>query len=109
MRYVRGVHGELTNIPAVIDDVLAFIRDEPLSLPTSPADALAAHLAIGDDVIAPALIGAPLYRPGGRAGVAGADGVDLLDETPPPRERIDELIAQLDSGQLPEFRAIRLL
>ena len=108
MRYVRGVHGELTNIPAVIDDVLAFIRDEPLSRPTSPADALAAHLAIAE-VIAPALIGAPLYRPGGRAGVSGTDGVDLWDETPPPRERIDELIAQLDSGQLPEFRAIRLL
>ena len=45
MRYVKGVHGNLTNIPAVIHDTIAFVRGEALSLPSNLADGLAKHLA----------------------------------------------------------------
>jgi len=46
MRYVEGVHGSLTNIPAVYSDVFRWLKGEPLTqLAQTPEDALGGHLA----------------------------------------------------------------
>ena len=106
MRYVKGVHGNLTNIPAVIHDVLAFLRGKSLSLPATPGEALAEHLAAGDRPLAPGLNGSSLYSTAPEGHVADAD---LWNESPPAQQRIDEIIGLLDADKLPEFRAIRML
>jgi hypothetical protein len=46
LKYVKGVHGGLTNISAVYTDVFRWLREEPMSLlADTPEDALGGHLA----------------------------------------------------------------
>jgi len=46
LKYVKGVHGGLTNIAAVYSDVFRWLRDEPMTLlADTPEDALGGHLA----------------------------------------------------------------
>ena len=46
MKYVQGVHGSLTNIPAVYSDVFRWLKGEPLTqLADTPEDALGGHMA----------------------------------------------------------------
>jgi hypothetical protein len=45
IRYVKGVHGGLPNIPSVYMDVFSWLRDQPLQLPDSVKRALSMHLA----------------------------------------------------------------
>ena len=45
IRYVRGVHGGLPNIPDVYEDVFRCLRKEPMQLPASVDEALSMHLA----------------------------------------------------------------
>ena len=56
-RYVCGVHGGLSNIEAVYEDVFRCLKDEPLQLPKNVAGALSGHLAVSTPSKAPHLDG----------------------------------------------------
>lgn len=102
IRYVRGVHGSLMNIPAVHDDIFAFLGGKGLQLPTTPKGALARHLGGNDRSTAPALDGSA------RTATAGDEpGLWAEDEIGP--DRLRELVAAVEQGRLPEFERVRLL
>ena len=63
LRYVKGEHGSLQNIPSVIEDVLAWIADQPLSLADSPQGALSGHLSGEATSSAPHLDGSAGFNP----------------------------------------------
>lgn len=102
-RYVKGVHGGLTNIPEVWEDVFRWLREEPLKLPETPEEALARHLAPGEgESEAPHL--------DGTAGAAReSDDPGYWDLDPPAGELLSALEARLDEERLPEFHRVRLL
>lgn len=100
IRYVKGTHGGLTNIPAVAADVLAWFDGKPLNLPKTAEGALGQHLGAEEGMsAAPALDGS-----------GGADLFRSLPEyeapTPEFKARIE---AQLAAGQMPEVNRARLL
>jgi pimeloyl-ACP methyl ester carboxylesterase len=103
MRYVRGIHGGLPNIPAVSAEIFRWLKGETLQLPETPQGALSRHLAAEDDRSdTPHLDGTAL----------AADFTDdpgLWTETLPDARRIRELERLLDAEQLPEFARTRLL
>lgn len=101
-RYVRGVHGGLTNIPAVYEDVFRFLNAESMKLPANPANALSAHLADSDASEAPHLDGSA------RAD-AWSDDPGYWNEAALPDDALTALDARLDSDQLPAFNTVRLL
>lgn len=47
VRYVKGVHAGLPNIPAVYEEVFRWLNGEALQLPDTPEGALRQHLAVG--------------------------------------------------------------
>jgi pimeloyl-ACP methyl ester carboxylesterase len=101
IRYVRGVHGGLPNIPAVYRDVFRWFKDEPLKLPTSPAGALARHLAMDETVSqTPTLDG---------SSIATDDDPGYLDLDPVSEERTAELVEEVEAGHWPEFRSVSIL
>jgi hypothetical protein len=102
IRYVRGVHGGLTNIPAVYQDVFRWLADEPLQLPDSPEGALAGHLAEADVSDAPALDGSARITSRG-------DDPGYWHGTPPDAAAMAALDAQLEANALPDFIRVRLL
>lgn len=100
-RYARGIHGGLTNLPEVYEDVFRWLREEPLELPDTPQGALSRHLAPGAGRSeAPNLDG---------TGRAVSDDPGYLEMTPPTEERLAELEARLAEDRLPEITRIRLL
>jgi hypothetical protein len=102
IRYVYGVHGALTNIPAVYEDVFRCLRGETMQLSTTVAGALSGHLADSTASEAPNL--------DGTASVAsGADDSGLWQIDKPPAERMKQLEDLLAAGQLPEFGRLHLL
>ena len=97
-RYVYGVHGGLTNIEAVYQDVFRCLKNEPMKLSKSVAEALSGHLA------EPATSKAP-YLDGTAAVAAGGDDPGLWQIDNPSAERMQELEAMLSADQLPGFGA----
>lgn len=63
-RYVYGVHGGLTNIEAVYEDVFRCLKDDPMQLPKSVAGALSGHLADPTTSKAPHLDGTAVLAAG---------------------------------------------
>lgn len=102
-RYVRGVHGGLTNIPAVYNDVFRWLNNEEPTLADSPEGALAQHLAHGDgESTAPNLDGSARAQP-------FSDDPGLWDLAAPDTKRLQQLNADLDAGKIPEFQHLRWL
>lgn len=102
-RYVRGVHGGLTNIPAVYKDVFRWLHGEALALPDSPEGALSQHLAPGDgESVAPSLDGTYKTLP-------FSDDPGLWDLVGPDTARLRQLQADLDAGKVPEFQRLHWL
>lgn len=100
-RYVRGVHGGLTNLPDVYEEVFRWLRDEPLKLPDTPEGGLSRHLAPGaGQSEAPHLDG---------TGRAASDDPGYWSTTPPSGEGLADLEARLAEDRLPEIARIRLL
>jgi pimeloyl-ACP methyl ester carboxylesterase len=106
IRFIKGVHGGLPNIPAVQDDVLSWLsvgRLNRLKLPDSIEQALSQHLAPGD-----MLSTAPILDDTARSNAASDDpGLWLIDRS--DIARITALKADLEAGRLPEFTRIKIL
>ncbi len=101
-RYVRGEHGSMQNLPAVVKDVLAWVTDGPLALPASPEEALAQHLS-GE-----ATIGSSPNLDGSVDSSRHTDDYDRYQDIPAPR--VEELVAALNEGHsLPGLDLTRLL
>jgi hypothetical protein len=99
-RYVVGKHGGLPNIPAVSHDVLAWLTDGNLRLPVTCAGALSQHLSADtSDSPAPRL-----------DGTAVRDRLRVLPEyeDPTPEFR-EQVVKQLDAGQLAEINLVKIL
>lgn len=102
-RYVRGVHGGLTNIPAVYNDVFRWLKNEEPMLPNSPEGALSQHLAPEDnESIAPNLDGTATVS-------RFDDDPGLWNLVGPDSARLQQLIGNLNAGKLPEFQHVRWL
>jgi hypothetical protein len=101
-RYVKGVHGGLTNIPAVYDDVFRWLKGERLSsLATTPADAMGGHLSAGTDISdAPNLDGSAMAHDDD-PGYLNMAGFHQLDEAEADR--------RLERGVMPDFPLARIL
>ena len=84
VRYVYGVHGGLTNIPAVYRDVFRYLKNESLQLPDTVAGAVSGHLGGSTASEAPHLDGSALVP-----SASGDPG--LWDVKTPSDERIAEL------------------
>lgn len=96
IRYVRGVHASLPNIPAVYEDVFRWLKGDSLELPKTPAEALAKHLGVGSASVAPSLDGTS------RTSVHSDDpGYLGFDE--PTDEMLAHSRLQLETGALPAF------
>jgi pimeloyl-ACP methyl ester carboxylesterase len=102
-RYVRGVHGGLTNIPAVYEDIFRWLNEEEPELPDSPEGALSQHLAPGDgESVAPSLDGSDKALP-------FTDDPGLWNLAGPDAARLQQLQADLDAGKIHEFQHVRWL
>ena len=103
IRYVRGVHGGLTNIPAVWEDVFRWLNEETLELPDSAAGALSGHLAAGgSESLAPNLDGSARAQ-------RYSDDPGFLELEPIPADRLESYDAALNAGALQEFTRVKLL
>ncbi len=103
IRYVKGVHGGLPNIPAVYSAVFRWLREEEVDLPATPHEALSGHLAPGEaESEAPHLDGTIKAR-------QFSDDAGLWEVAGPEPGRIDEMQARLAAEQLSEFTRVRLL
>jgi len=102
IRYAKGVHGGLPNIPSVYLDVFNWLRGKPLKLPDSAEGALSGHMGGLDRSDAPHLDGtadASQY----------SDDAGLWNVDVPPAGRLDVLKQKLDKAALPEFTRVRAL
>jgi pimeloyl-ACP methyl ester carboxylesterase len=102
IRYVKGVHGGLPNIPAVYLDVFRWLREEPLQLPNSVKGALSMHLAGPEQSEAPHLDGTTAVD-------QYSDNPGLWNLSDASGERLDALKMELEREALPEFTRVRLL
>lgn len=103
IRYVRGVHGGLPNIPQVYEDVFRWLNDEPLQLPDTVEGALSQHLAPGDgESEAPHLDGTARAN-------RFSDDPGYWSLSDPDPQALQGLDAKLAQEQLPEFIQVRLL
>jgi len=103
IRYVKGVHGGLPNIPAVYSDVFRWLNEQHLQLPDNTFEALSGHLAPDEGKSeAPHL--------DGTAGVAPfGDDPGLWNLDAPDPVAMEAIKAKLETGQLPEFSRVRIL
>ena len=102
IRYARGLHGSLTNIPSVYEDVFRWLHDEPLQLPDDPQGALVGHLANSDVSDAPALDGSSRIT-------STSDDSGYWHDMPPDAAAMAALDAELATNALPDFIRVRLL
>lgn len=100
LRYVKGEHGSMQNISAVIKDALAWIVDRPLSLPDSPNGALIGQLSGEATSSAPHLDGSAAFNP-------YDDEYDRYRDL--PESRVKELVAEFEAGKLPALDLARIL
>ncbi|MDX3712265.1 lipase family alpha/beta hydrolase [Streptomyces europaeiscabiei] len=104
-RYAHAEHGTLPTVPAVYEDVLRFLSDEPMLLPSTAQAALQGHLAseqLTSDT--PALAGTHPRKAGTRD-----DDPGYLDFTPPSAEAIAQTKEDLVHGRLPEITGLHIL
>ena len=104
IRYVKGVHGGLTNIPTVYEDIFRWLNEEQLQLPDTPAGALSQHLADAatETSVTPHLDGtSQAFGTGDDAGLWHTE-----EFTPTRRQALQQA---LDAGQLPSFARVRIL
>lgn len=99
-RYVKGEHGGLQNIPAVAQDVLAWLDGDKLRLAETCNGAFSGHLSAIDEAS-----GAPLLEGAESAG-RYRDLPVYEDPTPELRAKI---AAQLDAGEMPLINLIKIL
>ncbi len=99
-RFVKGEHGGLQNIPAVAQDVLAWLDGEKLRLAETCKGALSGHLSAVDEES-----GAPLLD-GSENGSRYRDLPLYEDPTPELRAKI---AAELDAGGMPLINRIKIL
>ena len=102
MRYVQGVHGSLTNIPAVYSDVFRWLKGEPLTqLAESPEDALGGHLAaVTASSEAPHLDGSAR---------SSGDDPGYWNLSAPGPAQLSALDSELDRGAVPDFNLLKIL
>jgi|HubBroStandDraft_5_1064220.scaffolds.fasta_scaffold01038_7 pimeloyl-ACP methyl ester carboxylesterase len=102
MRYVSGVHGGLTNIPAVYSDVFRWLKGEPLTqLADTPEDALGGHLAgATSSSEAPQLDGSAR---------ASGDDPGYWQLSAPDATKLSALQGDLDRGVVPDFNLLKIL
>jgi pimeloyl-ACP methyl ester carboxylesterase len=101
-RYVRGVHGGLTNIPAVYNDVFSYLKGQAMQLPQTVPGALSTHLAGSVASEAP-------HLDGSASAPAFSSNPGLWNIEAPSADRMAELEGMLEADQLPGFSRIRLL
>jgi hypothetical protein len=102
MRYVEGVHGSLTNIPAVYSDVFRWLKGEPLTqLAQTPEDALGGHLAA-----ATASSEAPHLDGSARS---SGDDPGYWQLSAPDPAHLRALDSELDRGAVPDFNLLKIL
>lgn len=100
MRFVKGVHGGLTNIPEVYSGVFDWLNGQPLNLPDSVNKALAGHLAPGSGSEAPHLDGTARTV---------QDDPGYWDLPMPDPPLLEELNNALDTTGMAAFHRVRLL
>lgn len=99
-RFVKGSHGNIQNVPSVAREVLAWIADDPLTLPDTPQGALGTHLA-GSDV-------SPTPHLDASDGIGTVDDeYDRYHEVDPAR--VEQMIAEVEAGRLPDINLVRIL
>ncbi|OQP47222.1 hypothetical protein A4H97_06870 [Niastella yeongjuensis] len=104
IRYVKGVHGGLPNIPQVYEAVFSWLEGKSANnLPDTPEGALRGHLSADDtESVAPHLDGTARKQP-------FSDDPGLWDsETTTPPE-LSEMESLLEKGELAGFQQVRLL
>jgi pimeloyl-ACP methyl ester carboxylesterase len=105
-RYAKGVHGGLTNVPAVYEEVFRFLRGEPLRLPDRCAAVFEGHLAPEEAVsLTPHLDGSALA-----AAAPEADDPGFLAPEPPDDDWRREQVRRYEAGELalPQLQAMAL-
>jgi len=102
IRYVKGVHTGLPNIPSVYQEVFRWLQGKSLKLEDSVEDALSLHLGPDDVGLAPNLDGTA------RSSAEEDDPGYLNFEAPSP-DQIQLLESRLSAGEIPEFITTRLL
>lgn len=99
-RYVKGEHGGLPNIPAVAQDVLAWLSGDKLDLPQTCGGAFSGHLSASDETS-----GAPLLD--------GSEGVSRFRDLPmyedPTANWRAKIEADLDAGKFPKINLVKIL
>jgi hypothetical protein len=99
-RYVKGEHGGLPNIPAVAQDVLAWLTGDRLKLAQTCQGALSGHLSAEEESSsAPLLDGSYLeghFR-------------ELPEFENPTPDFLTEIKAKLDAGLLPQINLVKIL
>ncbi|HEX8920544.1 MAG TPA: hypothetical protein VF766_03640 [Pyrinomonadaceae bacterium] len=102
VRYAKGVHAGLPNIPAVYNDVFNWLNEKTLSLLDDPVAANSSHLATGEDESeAPHLDGTSRRIP-------FTDDPGYWNLSQPTAETLKALDASLGLGLKPEFINVRL-
>ncbi|HSS51866.1 MAG TPA: alpha/beta fold hydrolase [Thermoanaerobaculia bacterium] len=102
IRYVKGIHTGLPNIPSVYQEVFRWLQSKRLELDDSVEGALSLHLGPENVSVAPNLDGTA------RGSTTEEDPGYLSFEAPSP-EQIQLLKNRLSAGELPEFINTRLL
>jgi pimeloyl-ACP methyl ester carboxylesterase len=100
LRYVKGEHGSVQNLPAVVKDTIAWITEQPLSLPDSARGALTGHLSGEATSTAPHLDGSAQFN-------RFDDEYDRYRDL--SESRVRELVAELEAGRLPAVDLARIL
>lgn len=103
IRFVKGIHGGLTNIPEVYNDVFRWLNQENLQLPDTVEGALSQHLGPeAGESEAPHLDGTALRKKDSN------DDPGYWNLSPPDQAQLTVLDAKLANKDLPEFITVRL-
>jgi pimeloyl-ACP methyl ester carboxylesterase len=101
VRYVKGVHSGLPNIPAVYEDTFRWLKSEALQLSSTPEEALSQHLAKGEESESPLLDGSARAIP-------STDDPGLWSFDPAPDE-LEGLRAHVEAEEPQWFNLARML
>lgn len=99
-RFVKGEHGGLPNIPAVAQDVWAWLTHDDLGLASNCDGALKGHLSATDETS-----GAPLLD----GSATPSHFLDLPDYENPTPELRSKIAVDLDVGRMPEINLVKIL
>ena len=100
VRFFKAEHAELPNRKAVYEDVLRFLNGQSLTLPKTPKGALEGHLG-------PANPPSSIPHLDRSADVLGPKG--RWDDALTLSKSEDEILHELESGQIPGFSQVRIL